>query len=495
MERGGFRLTHPTTVLGLLVWVQMARPLSWPYFTTIFIIYEKSYKYFICYYDEFTMRILMIHPHTKSLLGREYYDKPSLFRKLIRKLVTSIDPRSLSLPILAALTPKEHEIKMMEAAPDEIDYSEDFDLVAISSTTRFAPLAYEIADRFRQEGVKVVLGGWHPSALPEEAKQHADAVIIGEAEYTWPILLKDLERKRLKPFYFQSRPTDPKDIPKPKNLFSDKVPLGVQATRGCPYRCEFCAVSHFPFRSYFRKRPLEVVMDEIRSLPQREFFFYDNSLTIDPSYTKDLFRKMIEEKIDKRFVCFGNINVLGRDSELLRLSDKAGCVAWLVGLESISQSSLEEVRKYTNIVKEYKHSIKLIHDHNLEVIANFMFGFDHDTPDTLYKTVDVIKECEIDTPDIMILTPLPGTPLFDRLDEEGRILTRDWSRYTFEDVVFRPKQMEPQELLDISKEVFKEVFSLSNMLRRFFGAIGRLSSDKFFDVLMRNIYYHERRYQ
>ena len=236
-------------------------------------------------------------------------------------------------------------------------------------------------------------------------------------------------------------------------------------------------------------------MDEIRSLPQKEFLFYDNSLTIDPSYTKDLFRKMIEEKLDRKFICFGNINVLGRDSELLRLSDEAGCVAWLVGLESISQSSLEEVRKYTNIVKDYKHSIKMMHDHNLEIIASFVFGFDHDTPATLYKTVDVIKECEIDTPDIMILTPLPGTPLFDRLDKEGRILTRDWSRYTFEDVVFRPNQMEPQELLDISKEVFKEVFSLSNMLRRFFGAIARLSSDKFFDVLMRNIYYHERRYQ
>lgn len=437
----------------------------------------------------------MICPHTKSLLGGQYYDKPSFFRKLIRKIVVNIDPRPISLPILAALTPEEYEISMIESPPDEIDYNEDYDLVAISFTTRFAPLAYEIADRFRQKKIKVVLGGWHSTALPDEAKQHADAVVVGEAEYSWPILLKDFERNKMKPFYIQNQPTQPEDIPKPKNLFLDKLPIGVQATRGCPYKCEFCAVSHFPFRSIFRKRPLKTVIDEIKSLPQKDFFFYDNSLTINPPYTKALFRNMIEEGIDKRFVCFGNINVLGRDSELLKLSEEAGCVAWLVGLESVSQSSLEEVRKYTNVVKNYRQSIRHIHDFNLEVIANFMFGFDHDTPDTLYKTIDVVQECEIDAPDIMILTPLPGTPLFNRLEKEGRILTKDWSRYTFEDVVFKPKQMQPQELLDISGEVFKEIFSLSNILRRFFGAVGYLNFDKSFDVFMRNIYYYERRYQ
>ena len=230
------------------------------------------------------MRILLVEPKLEHGIVT-YKDK-------FKPVSIIYGNPSVTLPMVAAVTPREHEVKIVNENYEKLKITDEWDLVGISVLTITAYRAYEIADRFRREGVKVVLGGWHPSALPEEAKQHADAVVIGEAEYTWPILLKDLERKRLKPFYFQSRPTDPKDIPKPKNLFSDKVPLGIQATRGCPYRCEFCAVSHFPFRSIFRKRPLEVVMDEIRSLPQKEFLFYDNSLSHRGTFKRILLPKL-----------------------------------------------------------------------------------------------------------------------------------------------------------------------------------------------------------
>ncbi|RLF58532.1 MAG: B12-binding domain-containing radical SAM protein [Thermoplasmata archaeon] len=439
------------------------------------------------------MKILLVNPITHSLYGKGYKDVPSLSRALIRKLIEF--PRPVSLFILSVLTPKKHEVKIIEGEPDEIDYDIDVDLVGISFTTRLAPLAYQIADRFRERGIKVVVGGWHPSALPEEALKHADSVVIGEGEYIWKDILNDLEKNKLKKFYMQSKPTDPHDIPSLIPIFKDlKVPIGIQATRGCPYGCEFCAVTHMLHRRVFRTRPVEHVVDEIEKLPQNVFIFLDNSLTISPEYTKKLFREIISRGINKKFTCFGNIDTLGRDIELLSLACKAGCVAWLVGFESVSQASLNWVKKKTNIVKNYKSAVSKIHDHGMYVIGNFMFGFDYDTTHVFDETIDMIKQCEIDVPDIMILTPLPGTPLFERLENEGRILTYDWSRYNFEDVVFQPKNMSAEDLLYNSMRVFKEIYSVGNIISRVQKAM-KYGLYKFIDVAIRNFYLSKRRYQ
>ena len=439
------------------------------------------------------MRILLVNPVTHSLYGRRYRDIPCLSRALIRKLIEF--PRPISLFILSVLTPKEYEVEVIEGEPDEIDYDIDVDLVGISFTTRMAPLAYQIADRFREKGVKVVVGGWHPSALPEEALKHADSVVVGEAEYIWKKILSDLKRGKLRKIYMQSKPTDPNDIPSLVPIFKNlKVPIGIQATRGCPYGCEFCAVTHAPHRRVFRVRPIECVVDEIERLPQNVFTFLDNSLTISPGYTKNLFREIINRGINKKFTCFGNVDTLGRDTELLSLARDAGCVAWLVGFESVSQASLDWVKKKTNVVKEYKSAVSKIHDHGMHVIGSFVFGFDYDTTRTFDETIDLIKYCEIDVPDIMILTPLPGTPLFERLKNEGRILTYDWSRYNFEEVVFQPKNMSAEELLYNSIRVFKELYSMRNIISRVERAI-KYGLYKFIDVAVRNFYFSKRRYQ
>jgi len=439
------------------------------------------------------MNILLVNPLTHSLYGAEYEDVPTISRKIALKLIEF--PRPIALFLLVALTPDEHNIRIVEGKPDDIDYDVDVDLVGISFTTRYAPLAYQIADRFMERGVKVVLGGWHPSALPEEAIQHADSVVVGEAEYIWPKLLEDAKNNKLKRFYIQDKPVDVMDIPSLTSIFNDiDVPIGIQATRGCPHGCEYCAITHMIYRNIFRARPVEIVVDEIEKLPQETFIFFDNSLTISPRYTKRLFKEIVDRGINKKFTCFGNINILGRDEELLFLSNEAGCVAWLVGFESVSQESLDSVKKKTNVVKNYKSAVAKIHDYNLFIVGNFVFGFDGDGLDIFQETVDMIKTCEIDVPDIMILTPLPGTPLFRRLDAENRILTYDWSKYNFENVVFQPKNMTPEELLINSRLAFKEVYSTSNIIYRVAKAF-RFSMYKTIDVAIRNFYLSKKRYQ
>lgn len=275
------------------------------------------------------MKILFIWPRDPHKIYGEKVAKKGFFYNFMSNMVTL--PRPITFPMLAAVTPKEHEIQLIEGSlRDIINLNEQFDIVGITSTTRYAHSAYEIADELRSKGITVVLGGYHPSALPEEAKQHADSVVIGEAEETWPQLLKDFENGQLKPFYFQSRPVDVGAIPSPLNIYSEKSSLDLQATRGCPTKCEFCSITNMRHRHIFRTRPIDAVIKDIKLIKGKNFGFVDNSLTIKPSYTKELFRRMIDEGIDKTFSAMGNIDLLGNDEEFLRLSRQAGCHCWVV---------------------------------------------------------------------------------------------------------------------------------------------------------------------
>jgi radical SAM superfamily enzyme YgiQ (UPF0313 family) len=383
------------------------------------------------------------------------------FYKLIPSLFKSI---ALSLPILAGLTPKEVSVELKNHCRyQDVNFDENYDLIGLSCVTPYAIEAYKIADEFRKRGKTVILGGWHPSVLPEEAKQHADSVVIGEAEDTWPQLLNDFKNNKLKYYYTTSKPVDPKKIPVLRH-YSKKEQQATQATRGCPYGCEFCSITHTKFRNIFRRRPIENVIEEIKSMKHNTFCFYDNSLTIDHNYTKQLFREL--KSLNKKFYAFGNINLLGNDEELLRLANEAGCVGWYIGFESVSQKSLDETNKRMNVVKEYDSAVKKIHDHGMQINGNFVFGFDHDTLEVFDNTLDVMKDLEIDLPDTSILTPFPGTSLFCRLEKEGRILTKDWSKYTLRHVVFQPKNMTPRELFDNDRRVYEEIYSHSNIIRR-----------------------------
>lgn len=385
---------------------------------------------------------------------------------------------------LAAITPKKHSVEVVDERYSTINFEEKYDIVLINFNFSSVMRAYEIADTFRRKSIPVVLSGWYASAVPEEAKIHADSVLIGKGELSWLKLLDDFEKNNLKPFYQPTKYDNSVKIPPTNVDIPGFVITGaIEATRGCPYRCEFCPEAIVPGDSQYYARPVDEVIAEIKSMPQKTLMFYDNSLTIDPGYSKSLFKKM--KALNKKIFCNGNSDVLARDKELVRLSKDAGCVSWLVGFESVSQKTLDEIGKTSNRVEEYFQAVKNIHGHGMAVIGSFMFGFDSDTKDVFDETLKTIKELEIDVADFCILTPVIGTPVFNKLEKEGRILTKDWSKYDMKNVVFEPKNMTPEELLQGVRRMYAEFYSTSYTVKRVVKSL-RLGLYPFFLVLARN---------
>ncbi|MCX6667982.1 MAG: radical SAM protein [Euryarchaeota archaeon] len=404
------------------------------------------------------MKILLIQPYAG-------YEKPNLLMKLSANLPAL---PNLTLQQLAGICPDEYEIQAVdENRGSKIDFNEEYDIIAISCRTATAPRAYEIADEFRRRGIKVVLGGYHPSALPEEAKQHADAVVIGEAEISFAKVIEDIKKRNLKQFY-QSGLVDPKLIPPPRRDIIDYYLsiAAVEATRGCPVNCDFCFV-HKVKGKIHRKRPLENVIDEMKTIKQKNIMFFDASLTTNPPYTKTLFKSMIE--LNKRFTCYGNVNVLAKDDEFLKLASDAGCMGWCIGFESISQNILKSIGKTTNKVEDYKNAVKKIKDYNMNITGSFIFGFDDHVTDTFKETMEMIKQLDIDMACFNVLTPFPGTPLFERIKNEKRIASYDWARYTCAQTVFQPKNMTEKELYDgtiwVLKDFYKNIPTLKRILK------------------------------
>jgi radical SAM superfamily enzyme YgiQ (UPF0313 family) len=404
------------------------------------------------------MNILLIHPKLTHgpVTGK---DRGTLQAKIFTN-------PEMTLPALAASIPNKHNIRILHENFEDIDYSKKYDLVGITCFTLFANQVYEIADKFKNLDIPVVLGGYHPSALPEEAKQHADCVVIGESEYVFPQLIDDFEKNKLKPFY-NAEITKPQDIPLlrrdllPYQTFTD----GIRITRGCPQQCSFCSITYF-FKHTYRKRPIKNVIKELKSLPRKYIYIHDANFTIDLDYTKEILQTIIKEKINKKWFANGNINILGENEDFLKLARKSGCVGWTVGFESIKQQSLDNVKKSSNNVEKYSKWIKTIRKNGLAINGLFIFGFDQDTPDVFDKTIEALNRWEIDAAEFNILTPLPGTPLFDKMDKENRILTKNWSRYSQAEVVFQPKNMTPEELYKGTKKVVKEFHKLNNMMKR-----------------------------
>jgi radical SAM superfamily enzyme YgiQ (UPF0313 family) len=405
------------------------------------------------------MNILLIHP--KMTHGPVTYNDRGTIRA---KLFSNPE---MTLPAVAATIPKEHKVRIIHENFEDIDYSNNYDLVGISCFTMFAPQVYEIADKFRSMGIPVILGGYHPSALPEEAKQHADSVVIGETEYSFPHLIKDLEKGRLQPFYKADEMVKPEDIPPLRRdlLTFQSLSDGMRITRGCPHQCEFCSITYF-FKHTYRMRPIKDVIKELKSLPRKYVYIHDENLIVDLDYNKALFRAMIQEKVNKKWFANGNIYVLGKDEELLRLARESGCTGWTIGFESVIQQSLNGVKKTANQVEKYDKWIKTIRKHGMAINGLFIFGFDNDTPDVFDKTLEALDQWGIDAAEFNILTPLPGTPLFDKMERDGRILTKDWSKYTQAQVVFEPKNMTPRELYDGTKKVIKDFHRLDKMFKR-----------------------------
>ncbi|HSV32125.1 MAG TPA: radical SAM protein [Atribacteraceae bacterium] len=370
-----------------------------------------------------------------------------------------------SLPLIAALTPPEHKVQIVDERLEEINFSGKYDLVGITVMTGTAPRAYFVADEFRRRGTKVVMGGIHPSALPEEALLHADSVVVGEAEGLWKRVLEDAQSGTLQPTYRSENFPCLENMPSPRHeLLKDRYLLKhvFQTTRGCPHQCGFCSVSTFNGRKY-RHRPLEDVIREVASCSKRFIGFLDDNIVGNPRYSKELFRALVP--LRKKWVSQGTVK-MAEDDELIRLAQKSGCISLFVGFESINEVNLKNMRKMFNSVERYKKLVENFHRHGIMVVGSFVFGFDDDDESVFSSTLRFIEEAKIDFASFNILTPLPGTEIFDTFKKDGRIFNYDWSQYDFSHVVYHPAKMTVERLQAGHRYLYSRFYSLSSITRR-----------------------------
>ncbi|MBI5561344.1 MAG: B12-binding domain-containing radical SAM protein [Deltaproteobacteria bacterium] len=372
----------------------------------------------------------------------------------------------LNLPTIAALTPNEWDVEILDNRVRPVDYAAKPDLVGVTGFTSEIPSAYEIADNWRRAGVTVVMGGVHVSAMPDEALAHADSVVIGEAELVWAGLLDDFKRGELKKKYKADRLCGMEGMVIPRRDLLDRPMFSgfytMQATRGCPFNCDYCAVTAF-FGKEFRVRPVADVIDEIKGFGAKEFFFMDDNIVGRAKYAKELFTELIPLK-----VTWGSQAsvTMAKDPELLRLYAASGGKYAFIGLESLSQKNLDRMHKSWNSAKGFKEAIEKIHDAGINIIGSFVFGLDDDDPTVFKTTLDFIMETKLDAAQFHILTPLPGTVTYGVLEKEGRIIDRDWAKYHTGEVVFQPKGMTVEELQAGYHWIFRETYTIGSILKR-----------------------------
>jgi radical SAM superfamily enzyme YgiQ (UPF0313 family) len=374
--------------------------------------------------------------------------------------------QQITMPYLAAFAPPHWTVLHVDEAAEPVKFDAPADLVAITFHTPSAPHAYALAGRFRQRGKTVVLGGPHVTLLPEEAQAHADVIFIGEAEAHWPQFLADFEAGRDRPRYCSPEPPSLDRAPMArKDLFHrrDHTAGVLFATRGCMHHCDFCVVAVM-YQSHLRRRPVEAVAREYASFRGKVIILWDDNIAGDIAYAKDLFRSLAPHR--KWWSSQASIHAAS-DSEFLELAASSGCKQLFIGLESISQASMNDVSKGFNRVDQYARAIERIHAHGIAVQTGIVFGFDHDTPSVFEETLDFLEATGVQNATFNILTPFPGTPLHQRLETEGRILTRDWSKYNGRaDVVFQPRRMTPETLLAGYQHVNRRFYSCRNICKR-----------------------------
>jgi radical SAM superfamily enzyme YgiQ (UPF0313 family) len=402
------------------------------------------------------MRIRLVYPDPKPLVG-----------------LSGRKVESAALQLLAALTPPEHEVSLFqEHLGDAIDFGDPgVDLVGITAMTVQARRAYEIADGYRKAGKKVVMGGIHPSVRPDEALEHADAVVVGEAEPIWERLLGDATAGRLQGIYRGEKFADLGLLPPYRRELQTKRSTfslsGVQAARGCPYDCSFCSATLFAGRKY-RFRPVENVIAEIKALKGRLIFFLDDNIFSNEAYCRALFAGLAQ--LDVTWFGQASMHLTASNPSLLKLAVKSGCAALFVGIESLSQSNLRAhgalAKNGVTTPEEMSRSIRILHDHGVTVMAGVIFGFDDDDPGVFDRTSDFLNANKVGHGSFSALTPFPGTKLFDALHSEGRILSYDWSRYDGATAVFRPKLMTAEQLQEGTRRMGVNFYSTPRILKR-----------------------------
>lgn len=402
------------------------------------------------------LRIALISPK-----GPLYRHRGGIWKKSLRY-------QPLTLTTLAALIPQDlpHTVQCFDEGIADVPPDLDVDVVGLTVITGTARRAYELAAHFRSRGITVVMGGPHVTLIPDDAAPHADAIVTGYAEDTWPQLLRDVANNCLAPRYTMApglslagRPFPRRDLLPSKYFLTNNV---FEATRGCVHPCEFCVVPTAWGRRPFQKPVADVVAD-IRAHGARKLIFVDLNLIADRAYAKVLFSALIP--LDLQWYGLSTV-LLADDDELLELCARSGCRGLLMGLESMSKANLKGNRKAFNSPDNYARVVERLHAHGIALQGCFVFGLDDDHPDVFEKTAQFAVDVRIDLPRFAVVTPFPNTPLFRRLDAEGRILTYDWELYDAQHVVFEPRHMSVQELQEGVELAWKHAYSFPNILRR-----------------------------
>ena len=402
------------------------------------------------------LRIALISPK-----GPLYRHRGGIFKRSLRYA-------PLTLTTLAALVPPDLDphFTLVDEGIADIDLDLEADLIGITVITGTAPRAYELAAAFRARGIPVVMGGPHVTLVPDDAQPHADSIVVGYAEDTWPELLRDLSGGRMRPRYTQQpglslagRPFARRELLPARRFLTTNV---FEATRGCIHNCEFCVVPAAWGRKPYQK-PVEEVVEDIRRHGARKLIFVDLNLIADREYAARLFQALVPLRVQ----WFGLSTVLlADDLPLLKLAARSGCRGLLLGFETIVPGNLRDSSKGFNRPTHFKRVVELLHAEGIAVYGCFVFGMDHDTPDVFLETARFAVDARIDLPRFAIVTPFPGTALHQRLEREGRILTRNWELYDGQHVVFQPAHMTVQQLQDGTERAWRFVYSLPSIARR-----------------------------
>lgn len=402
------------------------------------------------------LRVVLISPK-----GPLYRHRGGIWKKSLRY-------QPLTLTTLAALIPPDSpvDVRLIDEGIADVPLDLEADLIGLTVITGTAMRAYELADKFRARGITVVLGGPHVTLIPDDAQPHADALVVGYAEDTWPQLLRDFAAGEMKPRYHQApgleiggRPFPRRDLLPSEHFLTSNV---FEATRGCVHSCDFCVVPTAWGRKPFQKPVAEVIAD-IRQHGARKLIFIDLNLVAHRGYALELFTALIPLQVQ----WYGLATVLlADDPELLELCGRSGCRGLLMGLESISPANLRQNHKGFNAPEHYGRVVQRLHAHGIALQGCFVFGLDNDEPDVFLKTAEFAVAHHIDLPRFAVVTPFPNTPLYLRLEAEGRILTKNWELYDAQHVVFRPAKMSVRELQEGVEMAWKHAYSFRSIARR-----------------------------
>jgi radical SAM superfamily enzyme YgiQ (UPF0313 family) len=407
------------------------------------------------------MRILLVLPageNVRVTSGRPEVPKRAMLRFSV-----------LSLTTVAALTPRRHEVRILDENVEPIDFACDVDLVGITFMTALAPRAYQIASEFRARGRFVVGGGFHPTLCSAEAAEHLDAVVVGDAEGAWERLLLDVEAGQARKVYVGDAcpqreirtPVPRRDLlaPTAKHYVTINA---VETGRGCQHACRYCSVTAFHQQSY-RQRPVADVIAELRGVP-RDFIFVDDNIVRSREYARELFQQMLP--LRKHWVGQCSIEIAD-DAELLQLANAAGCRGLFIGIETVNPDNLASVGKQFNDSGRYRERLSRIRRQGIGVVAGMMVGLDKDEPGIFESCLRFLQRQRIDALQLNILTPLPGTPLFHDMQCAGRITDSQWAHYDFRHVVFQPRRMTAVQLQEGADWLYSQFYRADRILVRF----------------------------